>query len=359
MAQLSAILAGFLPGILLNYFGKDNAISFFYASLVFSILCSFALCMVYLFTWERPNELKSKEALLAEQLAASLPFKESIRHLVIELLSTFKIKIFRQHLGMYLGGYIAQDVFNAVFTYYVIFVLLQEPTVASMLIGTMSITQFVAVLCMMPLCIKYGPAPAYRAVVTIFGISCLSYGVIWYYNLSHVHTLLVTISAIAGLGRGGINYVPWNIYTYISDVDEIITGKRREGIFAGVMTFTRKASQAGAVMLIGVCLQWSGFVSGQNQQPEQVSLTILFLLVIGTIFVLSLGFLISLKFKLNLTTHKILINEINNIKGIGSSSEKRISDEGKPVVEMLTGMPVSQLWGNNNIGYKNKFVFND
>ena len=352
MAQLSAILAGFLPGILLNYFGKDNAISFFYASLVFSILCSFALCMVYLFTWERPNELKSNEALLAEQLAASLPFKESIRHLVIELLSTFKIKIFRQHLGMYLGGYIAQDVFNAVFTYYVIFVLLQEPTVASMLIGTMSITQFVAVLCMMPLCIKYGPAPAYRAVITIFGLSCLSYGIIWYYNLSHVHTLLVTISAIAGLGRGGINYVPWNIYTYISDVDEIITGKRREGIFAGVMTFTRKASQAGAVMLIGVCLQWSGFVSGQNQQPEQVLLTILFLLVIGTIFVLSLGFLISLKFKLNLTTHKILINEINNIKGIGSSSEKRISDEGKPVVEMLTGMPVSQLWGNNNIGYK-------
>ena len=57
---------------------------------------------------------------------------------------------------------------------------------------------------------------------------------------------------------------------------------------------------------------------------------------------------------MNLTTHKILINEINNIKGIGSSSEKRISDEGKPVVEMLTGMPVSQLWGNNNIGYKNK-----
>lgn len=354
MAQLSAILAGFLPGILLNYFGKDNAISFFYASLVFSILCSFALCMVYLFTWERPNELKSKEALLAEQLAASLSFKESIRHLVIELLSTFKIKIFRQHLGMYLGGYIAQDVFNAVFTYYVIFVLLQEPTVASMLIGTMSITQFIAVLCMMPLCIKYGPAPTYRAVVIIFGLSCLSYGIIWYYNLSHIHTVLVTISAIAGLGRGGINYVPWNIYTYISDVDEIITGKRREGIFAGVMTFTRKASQAGAVMLIGVCLQWSGFVGGQNQQPEQVSLTILFLLVIGTIFVLSLGFFISLKFKLNLTTHKILINEINNIKGIGTSSERRISDEGKPVVEMLTGMPVSQLWGNNNIGYKNK-----
>ena len=108
--------------------------------------------------------------------------------------------------------------------------------------------------------------------------------------------------------RGGINYVPCNIYTYISDVDEIITGKRREGIFAGVMTFTRKASQAGAVMLIGICLQYSGFVKGQNEQPPAVSQAILILLVVGTIFVLTLGFLISLKFKLNLKTHKILID---------------------------------------------------
>ncbi|HBT12863.1 MAG TPA: MFS transporter, partial [Erwinia persicina] len=38
LAQLSAILAAFLPGILLGIFGKDNAVSFFYSSLVFSTL---------------------------------------------------------------------------------------------------------------------------------------------------------------------------------------------------------------------------------------------------------------------------------------------------------------------------------
>ena len=63
-------------------------------------------------------------------------------------------------------------------------------------------------------------------------------------------SLLLFISGIAGLGRGGINYIPWNIYTYIADVDEVVTGQRREGIFAGIMTLTRKASQAGAVMLL-------------------------------------------------------------------------------------------------------------
>lgn len=50
MAQMSAILASFLPGILLTHFGKDNAISFFYASLVFSVLCALMLTFVWFFT---------------------------------------------------------------------------------------------------------------------------------------------------------------------------------------------------------------------------------------------------------------------------------------------------------------------
>ncbi len=49
----------------------------------------------------------------------------------------------------------------------------------------------------------------------------------------------------------------------MADVDEAITGLRREGIFAGVMTMTRKASQAIAVMLVGVLLQLAHFNPGQ------------------------------------------------------------------------------------------------
>lgn len=150
------------------------------------------------------------------------------------------------------------------FTYYVVFVLMQEASVASNLLGTMAIFQFIAVIAMIPLCIRFGPAPSYRMVVVLFGLSSLSYALLYYAGLSDVYSLLLLISAVAGLGRGGINYVPWNTYTYIADVDEAITGQRREGIFAGIMTLTRKASQAGAVMLVGIIMQLSGFVSGQK-----------------------------------------------------------------------------------------------
>ena len=268
MAQMSAILASFLPGILLSWLGKDNASSFFYASLVFSVLCAVMLTLVWCFTWERPREAWSEAALRAEAEKQNLTLAQSLNRLVIELSSTLRIKIFRQHLGMYLGGYIAQDVFNAVFTYYVVFVLMQEAAVASNLLGTMAIFQFIAVIAMIPLCIRFGPAPSYRMVVVLFGLSSLSYALLYYAGLSDVYSLLLLISAVAGLGRGGINYVPWNTYTYIADVDEAITGQRREGIFAGIMTLTRKASQAGTVMLVGIIMQLSGFVSGQKIQPE-------------------------------------------------------------------------------------------
>ena len=162
------------------------------------------------------------------------------------------------------------------------------------------------------------------------------------------------VSAVAGLGRGGINYVPWNTYTYIADVDEVVTGQRREGIFAGIMTLTRKASQAGAVMLVGIVMQTSGFVSGQKTQVPEVSHTILMIMCFGTLLVLACGFLVSLRFKLNLKTHSILRAETAKMRESGRVVPESATPEARATVEMLAGMPFESLWGNNNIGYLNR-----
>lgn len=69
---------------------------------------------------------------------------------------------------------------------------------ASNLLGTMAIFQFIAVIAMIPLCIRFGPAPSYRMVVVLFGLSSLSYAVLYYAGLSDVYSLLLLISAVAG-----------------------------------------------------------------------------------------------------------------------------------------------------------------
>ena len=220
--------------------------------------------------------------------------------------------------------------------------------------GTMAILQFIAVMAMIPLCIRFGPAPSYRVVVLLFGLGALSYSALYYSGMSDNSALLLLISAVAGLGRGGINYIPWNIYTYIADVDEVITGQRREGIFAGIMTLTRKASQAGAVMLVGIVMQYSGFVSGQATQVPGVSHTIMLILSFGTVAVLCMGFLVSLRFRLNLKTHKVLREETLKMRQAGGVTPDAITPQARQTVEMLAGMPYEQLWGNNTIGYVNR-----
>ena len=107
-------------------------------------------------------------------------------------------------------------------------------------------------------------------------------------------------------------------------------------------------------MLVGIIMQLSGFVSGQKVQPEEVSHTILLILSVGTLLVLACGFLVSLRFKLNLATHSVLRAETLKMRQSGRAQPELATAEDRAVVEMLAGMPYDSLWGNNNIGYLNR-----
>lgn len=338
-AQLSYIITAYLPALFFSWYGKDNPHAFFYAGLVIAIICAIALTLVHCNTWERERSV--------DQQAPPAASGSLLKRFFSDALSTLKVKAFRTHLGMYLGGFIAQDVFNAVFTYYVIYVLFQTATVSSELLGIMSIMQLIAVLCMIPLCIHWGPAPAYRLAVAFFALACLTYGFLWLGDFTHLAVLML-VSAVAGFGRGGINYIPWNTYTYMADVDEAITGLRREGIFAGVMTMTRKASQAVAVMLVGVLLQLAHFNPGQPQQPASVHYIILAVLSLGTTLLLIGGYLASRRFTLNIKTHAVLREECDRMRLAGGPLAPA-SPQNQRILEEITGLRYQELWGNNSV----------
>src|SRR5262245_44548898 len=109
--QVSAILAGLLPRVIEHY-GKSSAETFLYLGAIFAAIFMLVAALVYLFTWERsPEEV--------ERFAPAVPGRrvDSVTGifsaLYSDLWATFRIRAFRLHLGMYLGGYISQDVFNA------------------------------------------------------------------------------------------------------------------------------------------------------------------------------------------------------------------------------------------------------
>lgn len=343
--QASAILAGFLPLWLITALGRDNADTFFYMGCIFAVLFMVTAFILWAFSWERfvPG---SPEALAAARSSGSSSAGEALKALYRNLFSTLRIRAFRLHLGIYLGGYIAQDVFNAAFTFFVIFALAGTTAVASGLLGTMYIVQFFAVMLAINASLRTLPARAYQAAAACFAVGTLTLLALWSAGLSATSAWIWLPVVLAGLGRGAINYIPWATYNYMADVDEIVTGRRREGAFAGVMTFIRKATQAAAVAGVGWLMQAGGFVSGAKVQSADAVQVIALILGLGTVIMLALGVLVSTRFRLGPATHAVLMHEIEHLR---AGQRQPTSPEAKAVVEDLSGWRYDQLWGANGV----------
>jgi oligogalacturonide transporter len=367
-AQASAVLASYLPTLIINYLGKDSATTFLINGAIFGCLASLVILLSVIFTWERPysdGEKLIKPEPLNIGRALMIPV-----NIVRDLFSTLRIRAFRQHLSIYLGGYISQDIFNAAFAIFVAIVMLGSTLVISQLMTFMYIVQFISVMIAIRLVMKAGPTKAYTFGISAFIASCVCYYLFYVFQPAGFGASVATIEhgifsgalaggvsaavlfwlfvpvALAGLGRGTLNFVPWSVYNYLPDIDEAVTGQRREGIFAGVMTLVRKLSQAIAVLVVTQIMQIGGYVKGGEAQTPEAVHTVVLLLVVGPIVIMLLGFIIALKFKLNARTHAVLIEEIDRLR---AGETEPSSPESRAVVEDLTGWQYERLWGRNNM----------
>jgi oligogalacturonide transporter len=340
-AQASAVLAGILPNLIIaTVGGKDSPRTFLIMGIIFTGLFMLVLLITYLFTWEREAPPQ------AMQIAKQEPLLSGLTNLFRNIGSTMRIRAFRQHLGMYLGGYISQDIFNAAFTYFVVFVIGGSVAAASQIIGWMYAAQFVAVISFVPLILLLQPAPSFRLASLLYAIAIVGLAVLYQLHPANLLVLIYIPMAIAGLGRGGLNVIPWNIYNYIADVDEIVTGERREGVFAGVMTFVRKLTMAVAIVAVGQILDAGGFIKSAPSQSPFTQQVIVAVLVIGPLLLLVMGIWISFGFKLDKSTHAILVRETTRFK---SGQGEPPSDDDKRVLEQLSGWRYDQLWGRNDV----------
>jgi oligogalacturonide transporter len=336
--QVAAILAGVLPGRIIEAFGKSSAETFFYLGLIFSVIFMLVALAVFTFTWERPRE--EIESIAVDHGEQS-PLQR-LTQLYSDLIATLRIRAFRLHLGMYLGGYISQDIFNAVFTYFIVFAIGGSVVIASNMLGLMAFAQLLAVAMFIPMCLRLHPAPSYRIAVSLYATAVL--GFVALYQMHPVPTWWIYAPVVlAGLGRGGLNYIPWNTYNYMADVDEIITGRRREGAFAGVMTFIRKTSQAAAVMGVGFILEAAGLVpENPTSQSAQAVQAIVLMLALGTLTLLAFGWIVSLRFRLDRDSHAVLMREIQRFK---DQPDPQPDAESRRIIEDLTGWSYDDLWG--------------
>jgi len=67
----------------------------------------------------------------------------------------------------------------------------------------------------------------------------------------------------------------------VIDLDELRTGRRREGVYMSVLTFITKLGSSGSTLLTSYCLNWVGFDENLDQQTDDtmVKLRLIFAIV--------------------------------------------------------------------------------
>ena len=77
--------------------------------------------------------------------------------------------------------------------------------------------------------------------------------------------LVFGLMGLAGIGYGMADMMPWAMLGDVIDDDELASGERREGLYAGLFTFLRKLGGASGVALAGFVLDVAGFRPGAEQ----------------------------------------------------------------------------------------------
>ncbi len=344
LSAVGTFLATFIPGLLISHFGENNASAYFVNGLFFAILFAVCVFISYKVTWERELTEAMKEELEASEAIQKRTFAQQLRrfgNLWLEYGSTLKVKAFRKHLAIYLLSFTAKDIYNTVFVFFCVYCLSIPSSVAASLLSLSIIGLPVTLLAGLAM-IKYGPSRLYVFAYSVMLICLGCLFAVYVYNPQSKIMLLFIIAGIYQIGRCVLEFTPWNVFPFIPDIDEAITRKRREGLFAAVMTFTRKTSVAIATFTVGVILQQGGFVTGSKiQSPEAIS-TIASLLFLGTGVLLVLALLTALSFRLNKRTHGILVIEVERLKNHGS--KQAVDAETKHIMEDLTGYKYDKIW---------------
>lgn len=331
-AQVGSFLAAFIPGQIIN-FVPDKEHAFIIVGLVFAVICSIPWIFVYKGTWEREN--------IPEPDKHDNVFR-SIIALYKDMMSTFKLKTFRIHLCMYIGGSVGLDIFGALFIVYLLLILKVSAAMGSTAMSVMTFFQCIGIPLFTWLCMRIGNANAYKVAIAMVMTSIAFYRFI---NPSMTDLTLCIIGGamVLGIARGGTYMIPWNVYVFLPDVDEALTGRRREGIYAGVMMLMRKISQALAMMVVGFALEYFGYTKGMaNAAPDTIE-GIKLVFFVGPLLLGCLALFGASRFRLNKHNHGVLVKELERMRQGGELNDAPA--ETKSVIEELTGYPHAETWG--------------
>ncbi|PWG67002.1 MFS transporter [Bifidobacterium callitrichidarum] len=362
-AQLVAIqqIGGGVGGFALSMFnaylfkiwGADSWQPYFKIAMIYAVLGTVLLVIGALCIKERPYDETTDISSADKGDAEKVGFFGRLVSVFWNFLSVLRIKTFRNYLGIFLSQLTFRTVRGQINAYFIMFVLLLTPAEVSLSTGFSFLFGMVCVVIWATIITKLGGMRAYRlgswfTIILFIGIFILglTHGSMPKATVTLVFTILITLFT---LGNSGIVNAQTYVQSFVPDVDELVTGKRREGQYAGIQSTLEVIVNTLVTILVGVILQAVGFQSGADVKTQSpLVVNVLLYMYCGTVVVLALvGILLTYRMHLNEKNHDILVAESARLRNGGSMDD--VTAETRKVVEDLAGMPYEQCWGHNNV----------
>lgn len=288
--------------------------------------------------------------------------KFDFKHLLREYKYVFINKAFREYFFMSLCYNVATFFYTTTLIYYIEYVakLPSMYTLFTTIAGAFEASSFPLNYA---LTIKFGKKKC-GAIVTPLMIAgfavCLLMNptaenegsIIW-------KIILMATAVLYPFGKSGLGYVATNILPDISDVDELITGRRREGVIGTFNTFIKKTVSGVMSSIVMFILGAFGLIVGDElkeitavdpsfQQSDSALLGVrICITFVPIVFTLISLFLLH-RFQMTKKEHTLIRAAIATKHKYGSVT---LSDEEIAIMEKISGQKYENTWlGKDNNG---------
>jgi oligogalacturonide transporter len=223
----------------------------------------------------------------------------------------FYNKPFVRVLLMYVLAFVAIDILNSVVIFFMTHYLGRGDE-TQWVLGTLLVTQLAIIPAYSALSKRTSKRAAYMIAAAVWMIAMPASLLL---APGQAPFLIYLFAAAVGASTGGIVVMVYSMFPDMPDVDELLTGRRREGIYSGIITFSRKLASAVGVFALSQALALAGYrqpveeiVDGMTQsvaQPQSEGFILILRLIFGVAPLLFLGaaLWVAAKYPLSPTVH--------------------------------------------------------
>ena len=296
-SMFSSVLCAVLPLEIVKRFPSVKT-GYVTMATFFGLLFAMPFIFTFLTTCERPEFWSS---------TSKLNFKE-------DFLEPFKNRSFLMVLFMYLFGFFTMDIVMAILIYFMTYYL-GKGGLTNYALGVLLLTEILFIPLWAYIGRRFGKRTAFITSALIWmSAMALSFAI----GPKSSTAAILVFSAIVGIGVGGVIVMIYSIFADIPDVDELKTGKRREGTYSGLFTFVRKLSSAAGLFLISNIIALAGYIPPKEEivdgtvkmveqaQTPQFILTLRIVFAVLPIGILTLCLIAAVKYPLTRKIHEKL-----------------------------------------------------